>query len=514
MFGLICKVFLDHWKPFWSAIRWGKQRKEEAVPFEDVLSDEYTMTQMLKSVNNHFKWEMDDASQLWDSYQPIEYLYNRYVDTKSTSDKFVDDCFTGDTKIKCLDGNSYTFKELVDKGVTELWVYSCLEDGTIIPAKAIFPRAKETTKQLVKITLDSGDEVKCTEDHLFMMRDGSYKRAKDITPEDSLMPGYFKVRNDGYLLVKDNKEEKFIPVHTMVNAYCHMEELESARNRLNTEKYHNDVVVTHHIDHNKTNNLPSNLCWKTWREHSDEHLIEYNKSEQHRESARILGPKNGIRRLISYNKSEEHKKTVASMNRDGTIKDKQLMGKILSVASKAIAKFGCLDEATFNSCLIPGCLKYDKALCKFENYEEFYELAKSYNHKVTSIEKIGNEIVYDITVPGTNNFLIDAGVFVHNCDGCHSVVYHILKNNGYDCVLFTIATRPITQAHTMVIYKENGCYTLVNYRAVTHYPQGTTIQDIVDDYNKKHNLKKEWYWNMHRYDYDKNKFYTVDRKDF
>ena len=101
-----------------------------------------------------------------------------------------------------------------------------------------------------------------------------------------------------------------------------------------------------------------------------------------------------------------------------------------------------------------------------------------------------------------------------DCDDAHSIIYHILKENGYDCVLFTIATRPISQSHTMVIYKEVGCYNLVNYRAVTHYPKGTTIQDIVDDYNKSRGYKKEWYWNMHRYDYDKNKFYVVNKEDF
>ena len=116
------------------------------------------------------------------------------------------------------------------------------------------------------------------------------------------------------------------------------------------------------------------------------------------------------------------------------------------------------------------------------------------------------------------NLYVDSGInnttVKDDCDGCHSIIYHILKENGYDCVLFTIATRPITQAHTMVIYKKDNCYHLINYRNITHYNEGVTIQEIVDDYNKKHNLKKEWYWNLHRYDYDKNKFYTVDKKDF
>lgn len=102
--------------------------------------------------------------------------------------------------------------------------------------------------------------------------------------------------------------------------------------------------------------------------------------------------------------------------------------------------------------------------------------------------------------------------FQDDCDGFHSVIYHILTQNGYDCVLFTIATKPITKSHTMVIFKKDDCYYLINYTSVQKYTVGTTIQKIVDTYNATHGLKKEHYWNLHKYDYDKNIFYTV--KDF
>ena len=70
-------------------------------------------------------------------------------------------CFTGDTKIKSLDGNSYSFKELVDNNVNELWVYARNSKGEIVPAKAINPHITKKSDRLCKITLDNGEIIRC-----------------------------------------------------------------------------------------------------------------------------------------------------------------------------------------------------------------------------------------------------------------------------------------------------------------------------------------------------------------
>ncbi len=38
-------------------------------------------------------------------------------------------CFTGDTRVKTLDGKNWSFKELVDNSIKELWVYGNLANG-------------------------------------------------------------------------------------------------------------------------------------------------------------------------------------------------------------------------------------------------------------------------------------------------------------------------------------------------------------------------------------------------
>ena len=96
-----------------------------------------------------------------------------------------------------------------------------------------------------------------------------------------------------------------------------------------------------------------------------------------------------------------------------------------------------------------------------------------------------------------------------DCDGYHTVIYHILIQNGFDAVLFTIATKPFTKSHTMCLFKADGKMYLVNYTSVREYESGN-IQAIVDDYNKRNKLEPEHYWNTQKYDYAGKVFYSVN----
>ena len=46
--------------------------------------------------------------------------------------------------------------------------------------------------KILKVTLDNGKDIYCTPEHRFMLRDGSYCMANDLTPTQSLMPLYRK----------------------------------------------------------------------------------------------------------------------------------------------------------------------------------------------------------------------------------------------------------------------------------------------------------------------------------
>lgn len=126
------------------------------------------------------KYSLDDVKDKIPIYQPSFFV--DFADTGRWT------CFTGDTKIKCLDGNSYSFDELVKNNVKELWVYSRDKDNNVTPALAVNPHIAKQVTSICSITLDSGDIIRCTPDHKFMLKDGSYKEAQNLTKYDSLMP--------------------------------------------------------------------------------------------------------------------------------------------------------------------------------------------------------------------------------------------------------------------------------------------------------------------------------------
>ncbi len=123
-------------------------------------------------------------------------------------------CFTGDTLVPLADGKSYPLKEL-SRTQQEFIVYSCNERGKIVAAKAT---AKLTRRdaELLKVVLDNGEEIKCTFDHQFMLRDGTYQEARDLKPGASLMPFYSKVDRDGYTLIQQPYSERWQKAHWII----------------------------------------------------------------------------------------------------------------------------------------------------------------------------------------------------------------------------------------------------------------------------------------------------------
>lgn len=155
-------------------------------------------------------------------------------------------CIHGDTKIPLLDGTVKTMKELAENySDKSFWVYSCKEDGTIVPGKAHSPVKTKTVSKRIELTLDNDEKLECTLDHKIMMKNGSYVEAQNLQVGDSLMPFYrrkvFNTTQD-YEQVYNVSKWKF--THRLV---C---------------KYFNDVPVgnhVHHIDFNRLNNTPENL---------------------------------------------------------------------------------------------------------------------------------------------------------------------------------------------------------------------------------------------------------------
>jgi len=168
-------------------------------------------------------------------------------------------CFSGDTQVALVDGRHLSFKELVAEQAMgkEHFCYTIRQDGQIGVERIINPRVTKQQAQVVKVTLDNGEEIICTPDHRFMLRDGSYKAAAQLTVNDSLMPLYRKVSDKrepgitiaGYEMVWDPRSDHWLFTHLLSDWY----------NRWLGVYTRESGDHCHHVDFNKRNNNPTNL---------------------------------------------------------------------------------------------------------------------------------------------------------------------------------------------------------------------------------------------------------------
>lgn len=177
-------------------------------------------------------------------------------------------CFSGDTEIALVEGRSISFRALVEEqaqGKTH-FCYTIRNDGTIGVEQILDARVTKRNAQVIRLTLDNGEQIVCTPDHRFLLRNGEYKAAEQLTSDDCLMPLYRKVSDlrepgitiDGYEMAWDPRSEKWMFTHQLADWY----------NRWKGVYTQASGEHCHHIDFNKHNNNPTNLV----RLSADDHL--------------------------------------------------------------------------------------------------------------------------------------------------------------------------------------------------------------------------------------------------
>ncbi len=153
-------------------------------------------------------------------------------------------CFTGNTLVPTLDGKPYSLRELAEND-REVVVYACTESAKIVAAKATAKKTRANAK-LVKIVLDNGAEIRCTPDHKFMLRDGSFLEVENLIAGDSLMPLYREIDKVGFVKVEQNyltahnhKVVSVEPINEREDVYC-----------LTVPEYHNFALEAGVFVHN------------------------------------------------------------------------------------------------------------------------------------------------------------------------------------------------------------------------------------------------------------------------
>lgn len=91
-------------------------------------------------------------------------------------------CLDGETEILTTTGAA-KLQDLVDK---EIQVISVGQEGNqVISDKCTVKPTIETTEEY-QIALEDGTILRCTPNHRFMLKDGTYKEAQYLTEEDEL----------------------------------------------------------------------------------------------------------------------------------------------------------------------------------------------------------------------------------------------------------------------------------------------------------------------------------------
>ena len=253
------------------------EQVRDIVRIEDWINSDYYVGSDQKSIYPYWK----------------DFIVDIFRDTRKDDEKInsviLSGCFTGDTKVSLLDGRELSFLELLDEYGYDgkFWVYSCTSDGDVVPGLAHSVHKTNVSTRIAIVKLDNGEEIKCTPDHRFMLRDGSYVEAKDLVSGSSLMPLYRdyvkKFKGDttplGYERCYNPLDDSWFVSHKKFSEMYHSDEIKAIKDRyINQDRC---AVVTHHVNFNKLDNRPDNLRPMELHEHikyHTKHMKDYYSS--------------------------------------------------------------------------------------------------------------------------------------------------------------------------------------------------------------------------------------------
>lgn len=109
---------------------------------------------------------------------------NKHIEliTASSNNQVIGRCLDGDTNIVTTDG-VFKIKDLVGKHIN---VLSVDNDKNIIISDKCFVEQTAESDEIISIELEDGTEIRCTKNHRFMLKDGTYKEAQFLTESDEL----------------------------------------------------------------------------------------------------------------------------------------------------------------------------------------------------------------------------------------------------------------------------------------------------------------------------------------
>lgn len=323
-------------------------------------------------------------------------------------------CFTGDTLIPTVDGNSYRIDELAMRD-EELIVYALSAEQKVVVARATANRTRANAP-LVRVTLDNGREIYCTPDHEFMLRDGSYSQAQFLEPQTSLMPFHLNADKDNYKFVQHPATGMNQRVHWLI-ARCGL--------LGDIPRFEGQRTIIHHKNFQPCDNRPENLEFMGNRDHARFHATNGERNmrlrsadfEQRRRAALVAKARTpeghayfaerGTKNILAY-MAREPAHFRAAVAGNGERGKEHLLRYNTSPEGRRKSS-----EVAHRQHACETCGEIVTGGFGIHNHRRWLH---GYNHKVVSVEFLNESAdVYCLTVAGYGNFALDAGVFVHNC---------------------------------------------------------------------------------------------------
>ena len=352
-------------------------------------------------------------------------------------------CLHPETKIKLLNGETVEVSKLAKKfdSGESIYVYSVDKNGDFKPVKVEKVWQTGIASKFVEITLDNDEKILTTPEHLYMMRDGSYKMASDLVLNDSLMPLYFGDIK-GYETVKFNSSSRYHSVYKEVAKYFKQDELNAnpTEGLIESRKKWREAGIAHNYDpawKPIQSEIMRKVATEYWDSMTEEEYAAKCKSISDIQNTPEVKLKHSESMKANWRnlstEDRKKRKTIASNNLNGINGEKASkriknywknateediyninLTKISRVIDKILLAGELVTEENYNKYRTNGYPKFNKCFDKFDDLIKYFKL----NHRVKNIEYIDLEEpipVYDIKVYEFENFLVNAGVILHNC---------------------------------------------------------------------------------------------------
>ncbi len=386
-------------------------------------------------------------------------------------------CFAGDTLVALADGRNLSFEEIVAEQAAgkQHFCYTIRLDGTVGIEQIINPRITKKNATVIKVILDNGEEIICTPDHLFMLRDGSYKQAELLTAADSLMPLYRKLSStkesgitiNGYEMVWNPRSNSWLFTHLLADWYNRHQGVYSKSREVHQSPEFREKM-SQRMQQEETRQILSQNAKAQWQDHHYRAYMLgkwrdfYNSNEEysclnsaqlnqaqkqywselenrqaqaqrthnyfatHPEArishSLIAKQKWQNQELLEWRREKTREQwTPEYRAKLQTALQQAYYRQTISALKQISLAQGKLDLEAYQSHRLQ---TKDTSLLRFDSFCDRYfqgdeklalEAIHNYNHRVVKIERLTEKIdVYDIEVPHTHNFALASGVFVHN----------------------------------------------------------------------------------------------------